>query len=259
MKQTLIPAALLAFVAGPSNAQIEMTIGDGRIDGERIQPYSSSWTQCALQDGDWLDMGTVTEELVVIGPVVRHRQTGHQPGGVRVRSDTYFERATFAPLRMETEAVRDGEQLMHNVRQLTETGYTGTEVRGDVRKQLAGIISSAMLPGALLGLPLAAMDYQEEPVTFLASMVAFDGTYDVSARWAGTETMLVDGNEIETWTIDVEWRHRESGDVYPPGPDGSGGRYWVIPEPPPGVPYVPRYKTDTYAVEFVTDTCPAND
>ena len=41
------------------------------------------------------------------------------------------------------------------------------------------------------------------------------------------------------------------------GPDASGGRYWVVPEPPDGFPYVPRYKTDTYAVEFVRNTCPA--
>lgn len=259
MKQILILATLFTFFAGPSNAQIEMTIGDGLIDGERVEPYSSSWRQCTLQDGEWLDMGTITEELVVIGPVIRHRQIGHQSGGIRVQSDTYFERSTFAPLRMETEASRDGERVMYSVRQLTETGYTGVEVRGDVRKELAGIISSVMLPGSLLGLPLATMAYHEEPVTFLASMAAFDGTYEISAQWVGTETMLVDSEEIAAWMIDVEWRHRESGDVYPPGPDGSGGRYWVVSEPPPGVPYVPRYQTDTYAVEFVTDTCPASD
>jgi len=56
--------------------------------------------------------------------------------------------------------------------------------------------------------------------------------------------------------VDVEWHHRESGDVYLPGPDASGGRYWIVTEPPAGFPYVPRYKTDTYAVEFVGGFCP---
>jgi hypothetical protein len=39
--------------------------------------------------------------------------------------------------------------------------------------------------------------------------------------------------------------------VYPPGPDGSGGRYWVLSEKTAELPHVIRYKTDTYAVEFL--------
>ena len=57
-----------------------------------------------------------------------------------------------------------------------------------------------------------------------------------------------------TWTW--KWHHRETGDIYPPGPDATGGRYWVVPDPPPGIPYVLRYKTDAYAVEFEREYCP---
>lgn len=87
-------------------------------------------------------------------------------------------------------------------------------------------------------------------------MVGFDATYDVIAVWAGKETLDFHGQKIEARLIDVEWHHRESGDVYPPGPDASGGRYWVVPNPPSGFPYVPRYQTDTYAVEFTAGICP---
>ncbi len=255
MKNLSIPMALTVMVAGPVNAQIEMTIGDGLIDGSRIKPYALSWRQCVLQDGTWQDMGTVGEEVVVIASVIRHRQTGERPDGVRTQSDTYFDRATFAPLRIETQAIRDGERVVHAVRELTESGYTGEEGRGDDRRALSGAISSSMLHGAAMGLPLATMAPQEEPVTFLASMVAFDGTYEVTATWVGTESMFANGVEFDAWMIDVEWLHRESGDVYAPGPDGSGGRYWVVPKPPAGVPYVPRYRTETYAVEFVGGVC----
>ena len=249
---------LTVLMSGSANAEIEMTVGDGLIDGTRIEDYSFTWRQCAVQEGEWYPAGSLAEELVVIGPVVRHRQAASQAQGVRVQSDTYFERSTFAPLRIETQATRGGERVLSAVRHFTKSGYSGEEVRGEKHKVLSGTISSEMLHGTVMGLPLATMNYQHEPVTFLASMVAFDGTYDVTATWVGGDTLDVNGKEVEAWMIDVEWLHRETGDVYAPGPDGSGGRYWVVPDPPAGVPYVPRYQTDSYAVEFVEGVCPTN-
>ncbi len=113
-----------------------------------------------------------------------------------------------------------------------------------------------MLHGAALGLPLAMLEYQDEPLHFKASMVSFDGTYEVKATWVGRAVLQFEGNDIEAWLIDVEWHHNESGDIYPAGPDESGGRYWVVSNPPEGFPYVPRYQTDTYAVEFISGVCP---
>jgi hypothetical protein len=129
-------------------------------------------------------------------------------------------------------------------------------VRGEETQELSGSITSDMLNGAALGLPLATLGYQKQPLEFMASMMSFDGTYNVTAEWVGKETLTFDGENVEAWLIDVEWHHRESGDIYPPGPDASGGRYWVVNDPPDGFPYVPRYQTDTYNVEFVRNTCP---
>ena len=108
-----------------------------------------------------------------------------------------------------------------------------------------------------MGLPLATLDYQGEPVEFAASMINFDATYKVIATWAGTETFEHNGQDVEATMVDIHWIHNEIGDVYPGGPDESGGRYWLVKNPPEGFPYVPRYKTDTYAVEFVQGACPA--
>jgi type III secretory pathway component EscS len=234
-----------------------MTLGDGMIDGAKLKPYRFTWQQCSNQGGVWQAQGEIVEELVTIGELVlRHRQFGNQPGGPVVRSDTYFDRRSFAPLRMEVEARFNGSVVASSERQLDADGYTGVSVQGNTPTELQGSINSQMLHGSVMGLPLATMDYQEEPVEFLASMIAFDGTYVVVAEWAGKEMLEFEGRKIETWLIDVEWLHRESGDVYPPGPDASGGRYWVAPDPPANFPYVPRYQTDTYAVEFVAGVCP---
>lgn len=241
----------LTCVAGTAFAGTKMTVGDGLIDGHRLSPYQITWRQCSFQDDKWSDQGALTEELAAVDErVVRHRQSVQRPDGTTGQSVTYFDRATFAPLRMEKELTRDGERLAYTERLLDADGYTGIAFQGEDAKKLNGVITSNMLHGGAMGLPLATMDYQKARVEFLASMVDFDGTYVVSADWVGREYLEFGGQKIETWLIDIEWNHRESGDIYPPGPDASGGRYWVVREPPDGFPYVPRYKTDTYAVEF---------
>lgn len=253
----LISLLLLICVSGV-RADIKMNLGDGLIDGTNLEPYQLTWQQCALQDGQWQIQGTLTEELVVIGELVlRHRQTTQNPDGIVSQSDTYFDRSTFAPLRMEMEATMNGSRIAYQERRLGADGYTGIAIKGANSKQLQGTINSNMLHGGAMGLPLATMDYHDEPVGFLASMIAFDGTYDVIARWVDKDTLRFEERDVEAWLIDVEWHHRESGDLYPAGPDASGGRYWIVPDPPDGFPYVPRYKTDTYAVEFIAGVCPA--
>ena len=171
-------------------------------------------------------------------------------------SDVYVGRDSFSPVKMETVAVADGVRVAHTIRHLDADGYNGSMTRDGETTELEGVISSSMLHGGGMGLPLATLDYQSEPLEFVASMVSFDATYRVVAEWVGREKIEFDGTELEAWLIDVEWHHRESGDVYPPGPDASGGRYWVVRDAPPGFPHVPRYQTDTYAVEFIEDVCP---
>ena len=108
-----------------------------------------------------------------------------------------------------------------------------------------------------MGLPLATLPVQDKPLTFLTSMIGFDASYEVTTTWAGTEELEdSSGRPVVAHLVDVEWKHRELGDIYPPGPDGSGGRYWIVPDAPEGFPYVPIYKTDSYAVEFVQKFCP---
>ena len=215
------PKHLILFLGleSAAHADTKMTVGDGLIEGARIKPYQLEWHQCSLQEGQWQNQAALREELVVIGDsVLRHRQLVSRSDGVVRRSDTYFERASFAPLRTEAQATKAGDRLAYGERILAADGYSGFSERGETTKMLQGTISSNMLHGAAMGLPMAAMDYQDTPVEFVASMIGIDGTYDVIAEWVGKEAMTFGENDIEAWLIDVEWHHRESGDVYPTGP-----------------------------------------
>jgi len=257
MKMKLLIAFLLLSVGGAAGASTEIIVGDGQIDGRKIEPFELTWQQCAYQDDEWISQGSVTETLSPIGDtVLRLRRNVRQSNGVTGVSTTYFDRASFAPIRMENEVTgADGSVLAYSQRDLTADGYEGFAVRGEDKRIVQGAVSSNMLDGGSLGLPLATIGYQNEPLEFLASMMSFDASYRVKAEWVGREVLKHGDQQVESWMIDVEWHHEELGDIYPPGPDASGGRYWVVPNPPDGFPYVPRYKTDTYAVEFINGDC----
>ena len=203
-------------------------------------------------------MPDLTEELIIIGEQIsRLRQFTQQPDGVEIESTTYFDHSSFAPLRMETRVTAaDGSSLADSWHNLNTDGYTGISTRGGVRQEVSGKISALMLHGGAMGLPLTTLAGNNKPVTFRASMMQFDAIYEVKIEWSGTETIEHQGNKFQAFLADVRWQHHESSDVYPPGPDASGGQYWLVPNPPAGFPYVPRYQTDSYAVEFYPLVCP---
>jgi len=261
MKNTKRIASILLVLAisayASENDVRQMTMGDGTVRGERIDDYEFTWLQCTKQEDHWVDAGPMTESFVWVSNESRLTQRTTQSNGVASESTTFFDRASLAPLRMEQEVTGpDGEMLAGASRVLNAQGYSGTSRRGDQVTDLSGLVNSNMWHGNTLGLVLATIDPPSYPVEFASSMIAFDGTYRTIATLAGRKTLGHQGTPVEALLVDVEWHHNESGDVYPPGPDASGGRYWLVTNPPPGIPYVPQYRTDTYLVSTLLKDCP---
>lgn len=255
---SLFGLSLAPFVIGKEPAPMQM--GDGTVQGERLDDYEITWLQCSIGQDGWASGGPLTESLVSTGDVLRVMQRAERPNGMVSVATTTFDRSSLAPLHMEQQATGpDGNVLVSVTRDFSEDGYTGESTKGDQVTELGGSINSSMWHGGALGLPLATIDADRYPVEFASSMVAFDGTYRAIATLAGRETLQHEGAPVEALLVDVEWHHIESGDVYPPGPDASGGRYWLVPDPPDNYPYVPQYRTDTYLVSTLMVTCPGNE
>lgn len=257
MRQFLL-TGLLAFNAVQVEAEpSQIVMGDGTVRGERLANYEHTWIQCVRAEGSWTEIGPLSESLTAIGPLARHRQESKSPDGRSNSSITYFDHATLAPLRMEQEVLdADGAEQVSVFRQLSRTGYEGVARQGTKSKSLSGVVSSQMWHGGALGLPLATINPNRFPVRFASSMIGFDGTYSTVATLSGKQEVSVGGVKATARLIDVEWHHNESGDVYAPGPDGSGGRFWIVSDPPDGMPYVPQYQTDSYLVTTLADHCP---
>ena len=254
----------LIICLGASAADTEATkivMGDGQIDGTAIAPYEARWRQCNKQGDAWVNNGSVIERATEIQrdrrTLLRLEQETHLPNGVRARSVTLFDRATLAPLSVESRARNLDDETLGSASYIyEEDGYTGKRARGDSQQTVMGEASSKMYRGMNFGLALATLDPATQlPAKLSASMVSMNATYDVIVTYAGTDTFEFEGKKIEAWMADIEWHHLGLGDVYPPGPDASGGRYWIVSNPPEGFPYVARYQTDTYVVEFQTGVC----
>jgi len=243
--------------AAPLQGEIEKTeiiMGDGEIVGDQLKPYDFTWNQCTYQDGEWVN-----------GPPVRET--------LEIRSDGQFELSQFssapdgeqtvithvldARSLRRTELIQkvktpDGVELGSARLTFSSDGFT---VKVGDEERPGGSISSNMYDGAYLGLPLSTVDYSDGGFALDAAMLAVQGTYRVEAFPMGVETIALVNGSANAQRVDVWWLHHESGDIYEPGPDGSGGRYWLLTTPQTDLPRVLAYKTDTYAIEYSPMTC----
>ncbi len=258
MHRPLIFAAVLLTLYGTATSaetnRIEM--GDGHISGSQLSEYQYTWKQCSLQEGEWVSQPDLTESADIIGDLLRVSQTAQRPDGGSQSTSVYLKRDSLSPVRIEvSQRGPDGKILGSMRHKLNNQGYQALIKRGDASRSSQGTISSEMYLGTGMGLPLSQLSPDLLPAEIAASMLVFDASYRVILTDAGSDTIEHNGQAVETRMIDVEWHHLGQGDIYPPGPDASGGRYWVTTNPPESFPYVPRYKTDTYAIEYVADTC----
>jgi|GEM_PF-2839872 len=259
---TLVSSAACAF-GGPASTHgplkdaggtTEVFMGDGTITGAGIEPYDFSWTQCSYQDGEWTNMPSFRETLkiradeeleltqIVLSPDGQRTEITHTLARSSLRRSAFSQTVTDA----------DGTLSANASIRFSSEGFT---VLVENQEHPGGAITSNMYGGAYLGLPLSTLDYSLGSFVLEAGMLAVQGTYRVEAIPAGIENMVVGERSVVAQRVDVSWFHFESGDTYEPGPNGSGGRYWLLTSPETGLPRVLAYKTDTYAIEFSPKTC----
>lgn len=241
----------------PLQDEIEKTeifMGDGQIGGEELEPYDFTWNQCTFQDGEWVTGLPVRETLQLRSDgQIELSQFSSAPDGAQ----TVITHVLDAQSLRRTELIQkvktpDGTELGSARLSFSSDGFT---IKAGDEERPGGTISSNMYGGAYLGLPLSMVDYSDGAVVLDAGMLAVQGTYRVEAFPMGVETIGLVNGSVYAQRVDVRWLHHESGDIYEPGPDGSGGRYWLLTTPQTDLPRVLAYKTDTYAIEFSPMTC----
>ena len=104
---------------------------------------------------------------------------------------------------------------------------------------------------------MAALPLREGFVGRIPTVFASTGTkYWAVPRVVGSEPIdLGDGKPLEAWVVELDWwgmgadntaeNHSRGGGVNDTA--GPGGKYWVLKEPPAGVPPVVRVRTEVDA------------
>jgi len=254
-------ASTLLLMTALASTPLVVTMGDGNISGAEVKPYEYRWQQCALNEGVWTNGSPLTERATVIGDhVLRIAQTSSPQTGVTSEVAHYLDRMSLAPIRSEVRFVGpDGATLAKRNWTFGEDGYQAKISQGGQEVEKSGTLSNSMYNAIILGVPLAAIGDWNRPVTMTGFMTQFDATYALTATQTGKEVIEIGGDEVAVRWIDVHWIHNEIGDVYPAGPDASGGRYWITEQSRTDLPRVLRYKTDTYAIEFLPQFCPQEE
>ncbi len=246
-----------AYVAANSLLLISLTLtcmadqaiirGDEPLAGiEQIKPFHGVWSQRAAGEDGWTDAGTIEERLELLQDGNwRHTQISHRPDSSRVEA--------IRILAADTLLVRSLEQTLHGFPDTAPRSinvvFQDHQIRKQTRMSDGQVVEAkTCMPfdgydGMIFGLVLAALPLKEGMQYRLPSvMSAFMHGFWANADMKLAEPVkLADGKDYRQWRVDVEWLNINDGDIYPPGPDESGGSYYILENPPAGTPPVYRY------------------
>lgn len=244
---------------GPS-----LEVGNKRVQGRRISDFDGRWR---MGEGEGAQ-------------VVREWARGDKLGNKRIlRRGQVWPMG--GPVELHTELTMDPRTLevlsyQHHVQGLPEgagiggglstiirwefegPAFTRTVGEGEDAKTEALELDRAMFDGNALGLILAALPLKDDysaklPVAMSLNLSPELTRYWVGARVTGKESIPRDGGrDLEAWIVDTAWFDYGSGALTSPGgATRSGGAYWVLTDPPKGVPHVLRYRNDTSRIDWV--------
>ena len=76
MKLAILSMVLaVAQILAEDTAPMRFAMGDGVVNGLAVGEYESSWQQCMVQEGAWVNGGVVAERATIIGPLLRHQRS----------------------------------------------------------------------------------------------------------------------------------------------------------------------------------------
>jgi hypothetical protein len=237
-------------------------VGDSRIDGAGLQPYEGVWSIGSvgkagpLEIGEKIQAGNVSvqklERVELDGRPVWRRTIIRKPAGsdtVLATISVYLEVETLKPLR--ATILQPGRQEMGFVYDWDEDaihtlgGPSGAGVPPVMSMDLK------MLEAGAHDVWMAALPYEEGFTAKIPVLMASAGAkYWAVPRVVGSETVdLGDGTQLDAWVVELDWWGIAGDSSYFPGGGrndtaGTGGKYWILKNPPPGVGKVFRVQTE---------------
>ncbi len=256
----LVVGTVSSGVAQEHRPRLE--VGHHDIDGRRLRPFESRWTTVAIRDGERKKGGILAERLeasTLEGREVWRRIQWREMGERRIETTITFDRKTLAPISLEH--TKEGSFPDQVIRRLSvrygPDGATGeqTLVSGETSSITPMPMGARAFETDVMGLVLATLplraDYQAELPSVYWQM---GEQYYIRPRVTGTQDFQdANGRVVTAWKVEVEWLNLRTQDIYEAGDMGSGGTYYVVTDPPPGFPFVPRYVNENTDIVVTFD------
>jgi hypothetical protein len=235
-------------------------VGDPRIDGSSLQPYEVAWAvgtagkQGPLARGERVPAGGISlqklERAELDGRPVWRRTLVRKPAGSDVELMTaiiYMELETLRPIRAMAEQPGgsrmgfDYDWDAYVVRPLGAGEDTPPVMTMDL----------TMLESGAHDVWMAALPFDDGFAAKLPVLQASTASkHWVVARVVGSEVVDPgDGSELDAWVVELDWWGMGADPSYFPGGGrngtaGTGGKYWILKDPPPGMSRVFRVRTE---------------
>lgn len=224
--------------------------GQDRETEATAQAYQGSWKQLVLVEGDWQESASINERMEAAGDDQwLHVQTSIPSDEMKVVSTRLVNRSDLFTTEVKQELLGFPDTQPRSM----HITYANKQIKRKILMADGQEIEQMVhMPfdgydGFILGLALSGLPLSDGKEYRLPSVMPnFMAGYWLHATVSdGGDVTLSDGSEQSIWFVDVEWWNINDGDIYPAGPDGTGGRYSIFKQPKSGQPAVYRYQTDT--------------
>jgi hypothetical protein len=266
----LVPIALL--LAAPSAAAQEpgvppipmdipvLLVGDPRINGLILEPYEGTWAVGTIHKDRQLRLAErieasnlsqqKLERVELDGREVWRRtiiQRAADTGEELITALIYMELVSLRPIRAlasQPNGARVGYEYDWDQHVIRPFGAA------DDRPPLMSM-DLEMLEAAAHEAWMAVLPYRNDFTAKIPVMMASAGAkYWAAPRVVGTEEVDIgDGIDREAWVVELDWWGMGSDTSYFPGggrndSGGTGGKYWILKDPPPAVGHLFRVRTE---------------
>lgn len=237
-----------------------MLVGDPRIDGASLQPYEGVWSVGTVGKAGPLRPG----ERIRATNISLQKLERAELDGRTVWRRTVLQKETGTDAELITAIIYMELESLRPIRALaqqpgaTPLGFDYDWDAFTVRTLGAGTDAPALMTADLVMFEAAAHEIWMSALPYTegftakipALMASAEAKYWAVPRVVGSEIVDPgDGTELDAWVVELDWWGMGADNSYFPGGGrndtaGSGGKYWILKDPPAGMGRVFRVRTE---------------
>ncbi len=218
------------------------------VNTNRLKPFHAKWIQQKIEAGKTTTLPVTIEEKLIKDEQGnwQHIQVMHdEVKDMKVHHTRTFDQQSMRFMTQKTRYENAPEQAPKSVSyELFNNRFSGEVVSADgALKSIEHPLSMPMFDGQIAGLPIASLPLELGKKWSMPMVIpTMKSEYWLEATVTAKKLMAAEnGNELEVWVVDALWHNLTDGDVYPAGPNNSGGTYYINVDQQAGEPVVIAY------------------